>query len=216
MTPLSDALSRFAGHRTILVASDFDGTLADHRPELGATTPVPGAESALNQLSRLANVTAMLVSGRRLADLLPRFDALAPEIVTVGEHGAEWPGVEPDVHPHVEVLAVGLEEITAGIDRAIVERKLFGVTLRHGAVEARRVEQLLDETTAYLRETVLDSVPRVEFGRGVIDVSLLATTTSDAVRTVKESAGAEAVLYFGDDVSDESVFELMGMSDVGV
>lgn len=218
MNPLSEALARFAGHRTILVASDFDGTLAEHGLDLSLAEPVPGAEAALNELSRRANVNVMLVSGRRLADLLPRFDSLASEIVAVGEHGAEWMGGATEVDPNVEPLAAGLEEITAGVEGAAVERKRFGVTVRHGTVARPRVEQLLDETAGYLREATydLDPSPRIEFGRGVIDVSLLSTTKGDAVETVRASSHAEAVLYFGDDVSDETVFERLGVSDVGV
>ncbi len=218
MSPLSEALARFAGHRTVLVASDFDGTLANHGRDLAVATPMPGAEQALNELSQRANVTVMLVSGRRLADLIPRFDSLAKEIVTVGEHGAEWPDRDTGAHAAVEPLAAGLEEITAGVGGAIVERKLFGVTLRHRAVAPHRLEQLLDETAGYLREATidLDPVPRIEFGRGVVDVSLLSTTKADAVESVRTRANAEGVLYFGDDISDESVFERLGASDVGV
>ena len=218
MNRFSDALARFAGQRRILIASDFDGTLAEHVPDLSAVTPVQGAEQALNELSQLPSVTVMLVSGRRLDDLLPRFAGLAGEIVTVGEHGAEWPGREPEAHPYVEILAAGLTEIADGIGGAMVERKLFGVTVRHRAVHRHRVDQLLEEASIYLRETTidLDPAPRIEFGRGVIDVSLLPTTKGDAVESVKASVGAEAVLYFGDDISDESVFEFMRASDVGV
>ena len=218
MSHFSDALARFAGQRRILIASDFDGTLADHVPDLDAVMPVPGAEPALNELARLTNVTVMLISGRRLADLLPRFDALAEGIVTVGEHGAEWSGQEPEVHPFVDVLAAGLTEISEGVDGAMVERKLFGVTLRHRSVARHRVDQLLDEARLYLREAsaALDPAPRVEFGNGVLDVSLLSTTKGEAVESVRTSVGAEAVLYFGDDVSDESVFGLLGSADIGV
>lgn len=218
MNRLSDALARFAGLRRILIASDFDGTLADHGPDLDAATPVPGAEQALNDLSRLSNVTVMLVSGRRLDDLIPRFPALAGDVVTVGEHGAEWPGRDPVAHPLVDVLAAGLTEIASGVEGAVVERKLFGVALRHRAVEEGRGDQLLEEASIFLRETStgVDPAPRVEFGRGVVDVSLLSTTKADAVDSVKAQVGADAVLYFGDDVSDESVFERMGSADVGV
>ena len=143
---------------------------------------------------------------------------MADGIVTVGEHGAEWPGRSRDVHPLVDVLAEGLSEITAGIEGAMVERKLFGVTMRHRAVAQPRIDQLLDEAALYLREVTaaLDPAPRVEFGQGVIDVSLLSTTKGDAVDSIRTSVDVEAVLYFGDDVSDESVFELMGPSDIGV
>mgnify|MGYP001818391442 CR=1 FL=1 len=218
MNQLSEALRRFAGHRTIVIASDFDGTLADHGPDLGAAIPVPGAEQALNELAQRPNVTVMLISGRRLADLLPRFDALVGEIITVGEHGAEWPGTAREAHPYVDLLASGLAEIAAGIEGALVERKLSGVTMRHRRVEQARVEQLLHEAAGFLRETTmdLDPTPRIEFGRGVIDVSLVSTTKGDAVESVRNSKGAAAVLYFGDDVSDESVFEVMRASDVGV
>ncbi len=218
MTQFSDALALFAGHRRILVASDFDGTLSDHGPDLDASAPVPGAEAVINAVARLSNVTVMLVSGRRLGDLLPRFPDLAADVVAVGEHGSEWPDREPTQHPAVERLASGLDEIASAIPGAIIERKLFGITLRHRGVETGRIEQLLEETAAFLREAASDlgMTPRVEYGRGVVDVSLLSTTKGDAVRSVKRTSGADAVLFFGDDVSDESVFEVLGSEDVGV
>ena len=214
MSLLSEALARFAGHRRILVASDFDGTLADH----ATPTPLPGVEQVLNDLSRLSGVTVMLISGRRLDDLRSRFHSLEGGIVTVGEHGAEWPGSDPEVHPYVEILADGLSEITAEVQGAEVERKLFSLAIKYRAVASHRVGQLLEEAEIFLREAVidLDPEPRVEFGKGVIDVSLLSTTKGDAVESVRAAVGAEAVAYFGDDVSDESVFEALGAFDVGV
>jgi trehalose 6-phosphate phosphatase len=208
----------FAGHRRILVACDFDGTLSDHGPDLDAAMPVDGAIDVVNAIARLSNVTFMLVSGRRLDDLRPRFPALAAEVIAVGEHGSEWPGREPTAHPDVDRLVSGLTEIASGVPGAIVEAKLFGITLRHRGVDADRLAQLLEETAAYLRESTgrLDPAPRVEFGRGVVDVSLLSTTKADAVESVRRSASADAVLFFGDDVSDESVFAALGREDIGV
>ncbi len=218
MTPLSDALALFAGHRRILVACDFDGTLSDHGRDLDAAEPVPGAVAAMNAIAELSNVTAMIISGRRLGDLHPRFPDLLSEVIVVGEHGSEWPDLEPTEHPAVERLASGLDEIASAFTGAIVERKLFGVTLRHRGVETGRVEQLLEEAAAFLREAAsnLATSPRIEFGRGVVDVSLLSTTKGDAVQSVKLASGADAVLFFGDDISDESVFEVLGTEDVGV
>jgi trehalose 6-phosphate phosphatase len=218
VTQLSEALALFAGHRRILIASDFDGTLSHHGPDLDSVAPVPGAEDVINAIAGLSNVTVMLVSGRRLDDLRPRFPDLAAGVIVVGEHGSEWPDREPTEHPAVDPLVSGLGEIAAAIPGAVVERKLFGLTLRHRGVDVGRVEQLLEETAAFMREAAsnLGVSPRVEFGRGVVDVSLLSTTKGDAVQSMRRTSGADAVLFFGDDVSDESVFEVLGSEDVGV
>jgi trehalose 6-phosphate phosphatase len=47
-------------------------------------------------------------------------------------------------------------------------------------------------------------------------MSVVTADKGTALLALKEEVGASAVLYFGDDVTDEHVFEVLGPADLGV
>lgn len=215
---LSEAISEFAGRRRLLVASDFDGVLSEIVPEPDAAVPIAGAQDALEGLALLPMVVVVLVSGRRLDDLSARFDGLAPEVITVGEHGSAWPGrarPRPTVLPAV---MAGLAEIADSAEQAWVEEKRSGLSFHLRNVDESRKDQLRSEVLLYLREATagVDPEPRVDSGRGIVEVSFSGIDKSDAVEEMRSASDAGAVLFFGDDVSDEPVFARLGPDDIGV
>lgn len=216
---LDDALRSFAGHRRILIASDFDGTLSEIVPIPGDARPVPGAVEVLTELSNLPNVQLMLVSGRSLDDLLARFEGgLSESIVTIGEHGAAWPDRRIESPEGMDRLVEGFRALASTADGAEVEVKQSAVSFHFRNVDPLSVERLTEEVVSFARE-VVDQLPdeaRIERGRGVVEVAFDAAHKGDAVVEMKERLGAGAVLYFGDDVSDEAVFEAIDPEDVGV
>lgn len=216
---LDDALRDFAGHRRILIASDFDGTLSEIVPIPGDARPVPGAVEVLTELSSLPNVQLMLVSGRSLDDLLARFEGSLPSsIVTIGEHGAARPDREIERPQGMDRLVEGFRALASTADGADVEVKQSAVTFHFRNVDPLSVDRLTEEVVMFAREFVdqLSDEARIEKGRGVVEVAFDAADKGDAVVELKERLGAGAALYFGDDVSDEAVFESMGPEDVGV
>lgn len=218
MIELSDALETFAGHRRILVASDFDGTLSDLVDRPDDARPVEGATEVLVSLARAPYVHVVLVSGRRLDDLERRFGGPLPGVTMIGEHGSIRSDSERLPHPEVERLVGGLESLASGFEGSQVEAKLTSVTLHFRNVATADQEAVADQAAAYLRDATSDLTPRprVEVGRGVVEVPLSSVTKSDAVLDAQGTCGADAVIYFGDDISDESVFEGLRSHDVGV
>ena len=53
-------------------------------------------------------------------------------------------------------------------------------------------------------------------GRDVFEFSVRSTTKGDAVRMLREFSGATAVLFAGDDVTDEDGFRALGTEDLSL
>ena len=79
----------------LLVALDFDGTLAEFSTEPMDVRMVPGARESIDRLAGYPGTTVMLLSGRNLGMLQPVADISAvadpgpDDIRLVGSHGAE-------------------------------------------------------------------------------------------------------------------------------
>lgn len=212
---LDEALEVFAGNRRILVASDFDGTLSHLVSDPDQARAVPGAEQVLAELCLLPLVTVALVSGRGLEDLRARFESVPDGLVTVGEHGAAWDeDLEP--HPGIHSISSGLESIVAGVTGAFVETKRSSVSLHFRNVEPSETPKLEAAAVEFLEEVLAGPNARIERGRGVVEATLMATTKSHAVEQLRRQSGAGAAIFFGDDISDEAVFEGFGPGDIGV
>ena len=56
----------------------------------------------------------------------------------------------------------------------------------------------------------------IRHGKGVVELSVVNSQKSDAVNVLRQRVGATAVIFIGDDVTDESVFEILNGPDVGV
>ena len=98
------------------------------------------------------------------------------------------PGVRLELKPKATVLH------TRGQERAVADaavRSALEVAQRHTGV------------------TVLQ-------GKDVVEMSVVTADKGTALMALKAEVRAEAVLYFGDDVTDEDAFEVMGDDDVSV
>ncbi|HSO90586.1 MAG TPA: trehalose-phosphatase, partial [Arthrobacter sp.] len=97
-TPLSlppdlvEALRRVAVTEHLLVAMDFDGTMAPLVDHAGDARALPRSAAAFTALTELPRTTTALISGRALDSL--RAVAFPPEkTLLIGSHGAEvWMG----------------------------------------------------------------------------------------------------------------------------
>ncbi len=86
---LRSAIVRIARVPQLLVACDYDGTLAPLVEDPSKAVPLPEAAAALRSLAALPQTTAAVVSGRALRDLAA-LSRLPAEVHLVGSHGSEF------------------------------------------------------------------------------------------------------------------------------
>ena len=134
--PLIGALRELARTRRLLVALDFDGTLAPEVDSPEQARARPEAREAVLALAAMPNTRVALVSGRALKSLIEVAD-LPDKVLLVGSHGIEIRLDDPDERvsldtaeiEQVEVLHEVLEEVADSIDQVWLEEKPAGFAL---------------------------------------------------------------------------------------
>lgn len=210
VTGAETALRRVATSPRLLVGLDFDGVLSEivDRPE--RAVPVDGVHAVLTELVALEGVRVAAVSGRRRDDLAAR---LAPPdgVLLVGEHGADRGEGRSTPHPHIAEVRSELTPVVARFPGAWVEEKLTGLTVHSRALSAPDALRLADSVEVVLSRLVPGLYER---GNRVVDIRLAGVTKGDAIGGLRRPG--EAVLFVGDDTTDESVFVRLGDGDLGV
>ena len=214
---LRHALTRVADTSRLLVTSDYDGTLAPLVNDPSAAVPHPDAVALLTALAACPQTSTALISGRSRADLA----ALAgtpPEVHLVGSHGAEFntgfaQPLDAPAQALRERLLAGLTSLTEGLDGVGLETKPASVAVhvRNAAPEVGA------RTLAAVREGPArwDGVEVTE-GKCVIELAVIRTDKGSAIEKLRAECAATAVVFFGDDVTDEKAFPRLQEGDVGV
>lgn len=213
---LDDALARLLAQRPVLVALDFDGVLSPivERPE--QARPTAPSAAALRRLVGTDGVHVALVSGRSLADLRNVADPPAG-VVLVASHGAEVDGAPPP-----DVPADLLARVTAAIEDVVARHP--GTTVEHKPSAAvLHTRRAADDVAAAATSAALQSVSGIDGahvieGKRVVEVTVVRADKGTALRGLRERLGVRAVLYAGDDVTDENAFATLDPTagDIGV
>jgi trehalose 6-phosphate phosphatase len=213
---LESALAALAGVPRLLVALDFDGVLAPIVPVPSDARPLPEAAAALRGLAALPGTVVALVSGRGLADLRAVSGAQDP-VHLVGSHGGEFDDgaevLDDEGRARLDALVAELHELVDGEPGVTLEGKPAGV-----AVHVRNAAPDVGSRVLEAVRTGPAARPGVEAtpGKAVLDLSVLETSKGSAIDLLRERHGADAVFFAGDDVTDETAFERLRDSDVGV
>jgi len=56
----------------------------------------------------------------------------------------------------------------------------------------------------------------VKVGKEVVEIAVVQADKGVALRRLADEVGAEAVVYLGDDLTDEDAFSVLGPGDVGI
>jgi trehalose 6-phosphate phosphatase len=210
---LLSALDTAAATARLLVASDFDGTLAPIVNDPADARPLPGAADALGSLADLPSTTVLLVSGRALA-VLREYSGMPATVHLVGSHGAELDtGFAFDVDEALLArITAELEGIAEGRPGVTVESKPASV-----AIHVRNASDA-DRETALAAARVVGHASGAELteGKAVLEFAVISTDKGEALDLVREQVDATAAVFFGDDVTDEKAFRRMRADDVGV
>jgi trehalose-phosphatase len=212
---LAAALQGVACADRLLVATDFDGTLAPIVGDPAAAAAAPGALAVLRALDELPRTTVAVVSGRSretLASLAP----LPPTVHLIGSHGAETDlpleldAAEQDLLAQVRAE---LHAITDSADGALLEPKPAGAAVhvrRAARPDAARV------TAAVLAGPATRDGIHVTTGKEVVELSVRETSKGLALDALRAATGSTAVVFLGDDTTDETVFVRLTPADVGI
>src|SRR5829696_5132865 len=130
---LRTAVTQLARVPQLLIACDYDGTLAPIVEDPSAAAPLPEAVAALRSLATLPQTTVAVVSGRALRDLAA-LSRLPSEVHLIGSHGSEFDvgfvhRLEPDLVDLRTQLGVALKEIAQRHPGVRLELKPGSVTM---------------------------------------------------------------------------------------
>lgn len=219
MTDLTEALARIARTDTLLVALDFDGTLAPLVDDPADARALPRARDAVLALLELPHTKVALISGRAM-DSLMQVSQLPDAVLLSGSHGVE---LRLDAEASIDLnadelrrrdqLKAALADVAARHDRVWIEEKPAGFALHTRLASAASADAAVQEAA--------DAVSGVDGitsrpGSNVLEFSVRQTTKGDAVQRLREYSGASAVFFSGDDVTDEDAFSALGPDDLGV
>lgn len=218
---ITDRLRRFATTPTLIVATDFDGTISPlvARPEDARI--LPRARRALQVLSEAPGTAVVVITGRSLAGLAATGLDYAGWIVS-GSHGSELAGIDgteehsaltTDEVDRLDALARRLNRVLDTEAGALIERKPFGI-----AVHTRRVydREMADEQLAAAVEVGQAAGMFVRAGKEVREFSVRSSDKGEAINRIRAALPPGPVLFIGDDVTDEDVFRVLGPDDFGI
>ena len=208
----------------LLVALDFDGTASPLVMDPMSARAIPEVKHAVAALSALPHTTVAFVSGRSLNHLREIAEhADDSVIVLAGSHGAEfwYPGEGAGDEAQAREERMLRDELLAELASVIaeypgveLESKAFGIGVHgrpaHPDVERAAFRAVDDLFAARARHW------RRRTGDRILEFSSRSEGKDSAIRVLRERLGATAVLFAGDDVTDEDALRTLTESDLGV
>ncbi len=205
----------------LAVLLDVDGTLAPIAKRPGEAVVPAASRDALRALAALPRTTVALVSGRAAADAWRV--AGVPGVWVIGNHGLELrhpdggvtvdPGAA-DFEDAIALAARRLETETAAVQGTIVENKRWTISLHYRMADPGAARWLME-----LARDVAASLGLVTFeGRMIVElrppVPVNKGTASVTLGTRVGALGGDgAILYAGDDRTDEDAFRELRACD---
>jgi trehalose 6-phosphate phosphatase len=199
------------------VLLDIDGTLLDLAPTPREVWVPPDLLATLDRLRARTSGALALVSGRSLNDIDLIF---APEeFSAVGGHGAEMrlmtdgdaaTILAPPLPTELKRRLAAIARLSPGI---LLEDKGYSLALHYRL--APDAETAIREAIALIQSDLRDAPIEVLPGKFVFEVKHSDFNKASGVRALMTRApfAGRRPLFIGDDVTDESVFAIMGEYD---
>lgn len=219
MHQLDLLLQRLARSPRLLVASDFDGVLAPIVASPDDAQASPRALAALAALAALRQTDAAIISGRARADLCLRLgDLPARGVHVVGGHGSEWP--EEMASEHLRAAEHRLQPAVHLAEALVRASPGARLEIKPGSV-ALHYRQMVPEAQADFVAQAMSITAslggiRTIRGHKVVEFCLEGVDKGDALHRIRMMTAASAVIFLGDDVTDEDAFRELGNNDLGL
>ena len=214
---LLDQLTALAQVPQLLVATDYDGTIAPIVNDPMRAVPARETSVALRNLAMLDQTEVGVISSRALRDLAA-LSRLPAEIHLVGSHGTEFDvdfamQMDAETQERRDSIGEALSAICRRYPGTSLEQKPASVAFHTRNADPSVVEAAVAEVRAYAEA---DPLLNYREGKMVYEVGVLPTDKGNALQTLRANLSATAVLFVGDDTTDEDAFETLGGPDVGV
>lgn len=207
---LAASLQRLARVPRLAIITDFDGTLATP----GSSAPLPAALAALRRLARIPATTVAVLSARDLASLRRIFTD-DPAITLLGSLGLENPWsparrLSTDEAAALDRLAADLRQHSAITPGTWIERKSLGL-----ALHIRSDADVDPIAIAFANFTIPSSFRSFRAGTG-FEIAVADASKATGLELARTHLAPEAILFAGDDESDEAAFAALRPADLGI
>lgn len=210
-------LETLARAPVLLIACDYDGTLAPIVVDPDKAEANREALVALRMLAEMPSTHVAVISGRALRDLVSRTND-GGAFHLVGSHGSEF---EPDFSEALSddarrLLADITEKVRAiakGVSNAYLEQKPAAIAFHYRGAGTDAGAMAVN---AILAGPGAQAGVQVRHGKMVVELSVLPIDKGAALQRIRQRLGATAVLFIGDDVTDEDAFAALAGADMPV
>lgn len=204
-----------------LLGFDFDGTLAPIAEDPDEPTISDSLARTLQELVMEKNVLVAIISGRELDDLVERVGIAG--VTYAGNHGLELyrdgertvPNSVERYRESVRTVCANIRSNVSAVPGCHVEEK--GLTL------AVHVRETPPDRTDEVRQIVFDIVGayegvRADEGKHLFDVRPdIPWNKGTVMKMLEDEIPVDwQTLYFGDDTTDEDVFEAIQPEGIGI
>lgn len=189
----------------LLLASDFDGTLAPIVPVPEDAEIDEDAKELLVRASQVPGVVVALLSGRDLEDLSRRSGGI--RAIRSGSHGREISNEKGEmIRTEKGIESRPPEEWVRDLEAKgfRLEKKKYGAALHWRGVAG--ASEASPEVEAF-REWAAGEGLTLQPGRAVLEAAQGKRSKRDVIEELTEATGAERVVYAGDDLTDVAAIE---------
>lgn len=213
------------GH--MLIALDFDGTIAPIVPHPDDAQMLPAARPVLDALAERADTEIALISGRGLKDLVERIGIA--DVYYAGNHGIEIQG--PDLSetvpsalellPRVQRCSAALRQALGDIDGVYLEDKQLSLSVHYRMIDDETEQQRVQDAVQSVFAEHKDGL-RLTTGKRVLEVRPdidwhKGKALQFIIREIEEARGAQMLpAFIGDDKTDEDGFAALPESGAGI
>ena len=215
--PLDQAIEAAARSPVLLVATDYDGTLAPIVEDPAEAKPLRESLVALRALAALPGTYAAVISGRALSDLAA-MTTLDGQVMLVGSHGSEFDQyfaqtLTPDQTTLRQRVIDEMQRLAAADPGFRVETKPASAAFHFRSVSDAAADEAVGQLMAGAASW---SDVRLKRGKKVLELAVVDTSKGDALDALRHRVGASSVVFLGDDVTDEDAFSRMHGPDVAI
>lgn len=194
---------------------DYDGTLREIEREPRRAKPTDEIRALLAELRRHENIDVTLISGRTPHDLESWFGDL--DVTLIAEHGAgirrsgsdEWEQLGGDISyawkDEIRDLLRLYEQSTPG---SSIEEKRTSLVWHHRKTDPEFGTWKANQLTHELGTMMANEPVKIRHGRKIVEITSSEVSKGAAIRRLLQENSYDLVFCAGDDVTDETMFEI--------